>query len=231
MRFLEKRFQKDASLFEKYRLTIDDYISKGHARMVPEEQVDVVDKPLWYLPHHPVFHPQKPGKVRVVFDCAARFCDTSLNDQLLQGPDLTNNLTGVLLRFRQAPVALMSDIEQMFHQVLVAPDDCHALRFLWWKDSNPANDLVDHQMLVHLFGATSSPCCASFALGRTAHDHQSEFDVETVDTVNRKFYVDDCLKSVSTVPEGKRLVQQLTDLLSKRRFSSYEVGKQPPGSP
>ena len=68
----------------------------------------------------------KPGKVRVVFDCAARFGDTSLNDQLLQGPDLTNNLTGVLLRFRQKSVALMADVEQMFHQVRVAPDDCHA---------------------------------------------------------------------------------------------------------
>ena len=114
MRFLERLFQKDASLFDKYRSTIEDYISRGHARRVPDDQV-YVD----------------------VFDCAARFRDTSLNDQLLQGPDLTNNLAGVLLRFWQEPVALMSDIERMFHQVLVAPDDCHALRFLWWENGNP----------------------------------------------------------------------------------------------
>ena len=218
MRFLERRFQKDPALFKKYKSTVEDCISRGHARRVPDDHVYVDDKPLWYLPHHPVFHPQKPGKVRVVFDCAARFRDTSLNDQLLQGPDLTNNLAGVLLRFRQEPVALMSDIEQMFHQVLVAPDDCHALRFLWWENGNPANNLVDHQMLVHLFGAKSSPCCASFALRKTALDNQSEFDVQTVDTVNRNFYVDDCLKSVATVPEANGLVRQLTDLLSKGGF-------------
>ena len=87
----------------------------------------------------------------MVFDCAARFGDTSLNDKLLQGPDLTKNLIGVLLRFRQEPVALMADMEQMFHQVSVAPDDCHSLRFLWWEDSDLSKNPVDHQMLVHFF--------------------------------------------------------------------------------
>ena len=42
----------------------------------------------WYLPHHAVLHPQKPGKVRVVFDCSATFNGKSLNQQLRRGPDL-----------------------------------------------------------------------------------------------------------------------------------------------
>ena len=128
---LKKRFQRDPHLFEKYKETIDCYVSSGYARQVPHEELEVnEDTPVWYLPHHPVFHPQKPGKVRVVFDCAAKFKGTSLNDQLLQGPDLTNGLVGVLIRFRQEPVAVVADIEGMFHQVRVAPEDCHALRFL-----------------------------------------------------------------------------------------------------
>ena len=73
-------------------------------------------------------------------------------------------------------------------------------------------------MLVHLFGAKSSPCCANFALRKTARDNQSEFDVQTVDTVYRNFYVHDCLQSVVSVPDAKRLVCQLTDLLSKGGF-------------
>ena len=75
-----------------------------------------------------VFHPQKPGKVRVVLDCAAKFKGTSLNDQ---GPDLKNGLIGVIIRFRQEPVAMVADVGGMFHQVRVTPDDCNALRFLW----------------------------------------------------------------------------------------------------
>ena len=154
----------------------------------------------------------------MVFDCAARFGDTSLNDQLFQGPNLTNNLTGVLLRFSQEPVALMADVGQMFHQVRVAPDDCHALRFLWWEDGDLSKNPVDHQMLVHLFGASSSPCCASLALKKTAKDFWSDFDSQSVDTVNRNFYVDDCLKSVATVPKASRLANQLVQLLAKGGF-------------
>ena len=73
-------------------------------------------------------------------------------------------------------------------------------------------------MLVHLFGASSSPCCASFALKKTANDNNASFDVLTIDTVNRNFYVDDCLKSVPTVPEAHRLVSQLSNLLAQGGF-------------
>ena len=112
----------------------------------------------------------------------------------------------------------MADVEQMFHQVRVAPDDCHALRFLWWEDSDLSKNPVDHQMLVHLFGTSSSPCCASLALKKTAKDFGSDFEAQTVDTVNRNFYIDDCLKSVATVPEASRLANQLVQLLAKGGF-------------
>lgn len=191
---------------------------KGHARKVPHELNGAVERPLRYLPHHPVFQDQKPGKVRVVFDCAAGSGGISLNDQLLQGADLTNNLTGVLLRFRKESIALMADMEQMFHQVRVAPDHCHALRFLRWENRNLSQDPIDHQMLVPSFGATSSTCCASFILKKTANVYKSEYDVQAIDTVNRKFYLDDCLKSIASVPEATRLVSQLMDLLVRGAF-------------
>lgn len=76
LHFLEKRFRKDSSLIEKYWNTMNEYIAKDHARKVPDDQIDPGDKPLWYLPHHAVIHEHKPGKVRVVFDWAARFGDT-----------------------------------------------------------------------------------------------------------------------------------------------------------
>ena len=112
----------------------------------------------------------------------------------------------------------MADVEQMFHQVSVAPDDCHALCFLWWEDGDLSKNPVDHQMLVHLFGPSAYPCCASLALKKTAKDFGSDFDAQTVDTVNRNFYVDDCLKSVATVPEASRLANQLVQLLAKGGF-------------
>ena len=51
----------------------------------------------WYLPPHPDFNEHKPNKIRIVFDAAAEHADVSLNKALITGPDLLNNLTGVLL--------------------------------------------------------------------------------------------------------------------------------------
>lgn len=126
-----------------------------------------------------------------MFDCSAKYRDKSLNDQLLQRLDLTNCLVGVLTRFQQDPVAFMSDVEAMFHQVRVSPEDRSALRFLWWPDGN-----MDPMMSVHLFGAEFFPSCANFALKKTAAANRDQFSHEAIKTVERNFYVDDCLKSV-----------------------------------
>ena len=57
--------------------------------------------------------PLKPDKVRVVYDCAARYGGTSLNQQLLPGPNQTNQLVGVLTRFRQGTVGVVADFVSM----------------------------------------------------------------------------------------------------------------------
>ena len=213
---LKKRFLQDGDLFENYKATMQEYLVKGHARRVPVNELQVEDKPLWYLPHHPVLN--KPGKTRVVFDCAAKHRGTSLNDQLLTGPDLTNSIVGVLTRFREEQVALSADIECMFHQIRVSPADQDAFRFLWWSNGNLNQEPVDHRMEVHLFGATSSPSCSNFALRRTAEDNKGEFTEEVVKTVERKFYVDDWLKSVKSAENAIEVVDQLRSILSKGGF-------------
>lgn len=95
----------------------------GRARLpIEQEQLKGANGKLWYIPHHSVYHPQK-HTVRVVFDCGAVFQGKSLNSELLQGPDLTSTLFNVLTRFRQEPVAVMTDIKAMFHQVRVSASD------------------------------------------------------------------------------------------------------------
>ena len=218
LKLLRRRLLKDQELHSKYSAFIDDLLKNGHARKVPGDRLHHPDGAVWYLPHHPVLNANKPGKVRVVFDCAAKYQGTSLNDQLLQGPDLTNNLVGVLTRFRQEPVALMADVQSMFHQVRISPNDCDTLRFLWWPDNDLDSEPEEYQMMVHLFGATSSPSCANFSLRRTAEDNYQEFSKEAVDSVKDNFYVDDCLKSVSSETKAIGLVNELRTLLSKGGF-------------
>ena len=73
-------------------------ISKGHAELQDEKKCQ--QGKVWYIPHHAVFHPSKPGKIRVVFDCSAEWHGISINKSLMSGPDLTNQIIGVLVKFR-----------------------------------------------------------------------------------------------------------------------------------
>lgn len=88
---------------------------------------------------------------------------------------------------------MVANIEGMFHQVQVAPQDCQGLRFLWWPNSVLTEEPVDHQMQVHLFGARSSPSCASFSLRLLiikANLIPKPFKLST----GISLWMDDCLK-------------------------------------
>ena len=215
---LKKRLVKDEKLRIKYTEVMDSYLSKGYARKVPQSILANAGGPVWYLPHHPVTNVHKPDKVRIVFDCAAKYNGLSLNDALMKGPHLMNNLTGVLTRFREKEIALVADVEAMFHQVRVDPMHTNALRFLWWENGNVNQEPIICQMLVHLFGATSSPSCANFSLRQTALEFGHHYDPVISSIVNNNFYVDDCLVSLSSVQEASYVYHNLTKLLERRGF-------------
>ena len=106
---------------------MDDLVANGFSRKATSPSTDDIT---WYL-YHGVYHPCKPGKIRVVFDCSAEFHGISLNKELLSGRDLTSQLVGVLTRFRTEEVAFMADIEAMFHQVHIPEKERSFLRYLW----------------------------------------------------------------------------------------------------
>ena len=157
--------------------------------------------------------------LRVVFDCSARYQGESLNDHLLQGPDLMSKLTGVLITFREEKIAVMADVEKMFYQVKVTEPDQNYLRFLWWPDSDLTKEPVDHHTTVHLFGGASSPGCSNFALKRTADDHEEEFGTDIADTLRHNFYVDDMLKSVPADEKAIEVVQGMKAMCKKGGFT------------
>ena len=176
--WLRRKLERNSGLYFDYKGFMSDIIEKGYARKVPADFQKSSEK--WYIPHHGVYHPHKPGKIHVVFDCSAKYGGMSLNNQLLKAPDLTNSLFGVLSRFRQERIALMADIEAMFYQVRVIDADITYLRSLWWPDGRLDSDLEEYQMVVHLFGAASSPACSNFALRRTAEDNVEHFSKEVI---------------------------------------------------
>jgi len=213
---LERKLRKDTEQHKQYSDFMKNQFDRGFARRMTEQEASKFSSRSWYLPHHAVFHPQKK-KIRVVFDAAATFNAVSLNSQLLSGPDLNNSLLGVLLRFRERQIAIVGDVQKMFMQVAVSPEDTDALRFLWWENGDMDGPVMECQMLRHVFGAKDSPSCCIYALKRAAQDNQG-FSAEARQTVEKDFYCDDLLKSVDSVNEGRDLVQEVTAILSTASF-------------
>jgi hypothetical protein len=215
---LRNKMKKNSKFHQDYKDFMEDILDKEYAEEVPDSEIDRGDGKVWYIPHHGVYHPRKPEKIRVVFDCSAKYAGLSLNDTLLQGPNLTNNLVGVLLRFRRYPVAILADIEKMFYQVWVDGEDMDYLRFLWWPGGDLEAEPRTHRMKVHLFGAVSSPSCANLALRRTAEDQRENYKEETVGGILRSFYVDDCLESVETDVKAISHVKELKSICNEGGF-------------
>ena len=214
---LKKKLTQNPEFQKDYNVFMQTLTDRGFAEKVPESELDRSDNKIWYLPHHGVYHPSKK-KLRVVFDCSAQYHGVSLNDKLLQGPDLTNHLIAVLLRFRQEPYAITADIEKMFYQIYVAPEDRDCLRYFWWPGGYLTDEPQVHRMTVHLFGAASSPSCSSYALKQTIQDHKGEYDDNVIESALKNFYVDDYLCSVASEHEAINLIKDVTELCAQGGF-------------
>ncbi|XP_063766006.1 uncharacterized protein LOC134882305 [Eleginops maclovinus] len=211
LRSTEKRLAGDPDKAATYKGEIKKLVEAGYVKKIPLDEA--ASSPGWYIPHHMVHH---NGKNRIVFNCSFSFKGISLNDHLLPGPVLGATLIGVLIRFREHPFAISSDIKGMFHQVRLLPEDQPLLRFLWREmRRNDPPDIYQWQVLP--FGTTSSPCCATFALQKHVTDHAGPGD-KLRTSVEQCFYVDNCLQSLRTAEGAKQLVDDLRSLLAKGGF-------------
>ena len=167
---LERRLEKDTSLKQRYEEAINVDLQDGYDQNLEENELDETkDRRQWYAPHHPVINTHKLENVRRVCNAAAKYKGESLNDKLLMGPDLLPNLVGIIFRFRENQITLTADIEAMFLQEKVPPEECRVLRFLW--RSEPKNKIGVYEYTRHVFGAKSSPTCANYALLQAGVDN------------------------------------------------------------
>jgi len=106
-------------------------IERGVARKLSRKELQSYVGPVFYLSHHEVLKPDSISTpCRIVFNSSANYRNHILNEYWGKGPDLLNNLLGVLVRFRENPVALTADIRKMYHAVKIDELDQHTHRFL-----------------------------------------------------------------------------------------------------
>ncbi|XP_062701379.1 uncharacterized protein LOC134285171 [Aedes albopictus] len=213
---LEKRFALNAELKESYKEFIHEYLLMGHMKEVDGEQA--IGDPVYYMPHHAVLRPDSTTtKLRVVFDASCRTSSgISLNDALMVGPVVQNDLISTILRFRQHRIAVIADVAKMYRMVRVPEEDQHLQRILW-RDT-PEESVKTFELLTVTYGTASAPYLATRCLKKLGEDNGSTHPI-AARVVQEDFYVDDMLSGADTVPKARQLMNEVIELTDTAGFT------------
>lgn len=204
---VETKMSRDPDFAAEYKKIIDSYVQKGYARKLSTHEANLKDSRTWYLPHFAIRNPNKPGKLRLVFDAAAEVRGVSLNSALLTGPDLNIPLTRILFRFRIGLVGVTADIREMYHQVNIQSSDQNSQRFLW-RNGDASCPPEVYTMQVMTFGATCSPSSAQYVKNLNAEDF-SLTHPEAAKAIQESHYVDDFVSSFATTDEAVKISSEV----------------------
>nr|XP_054768267.1 uncharacterized protein LOC129275809 [Lytechinus pictus] len=213
----EKKLVKNPEYAEAYSKQMKEMTDMGFSRKLTQEEMKNYQGPVHYISHHAVVRPEKKSTpLRIVFNSSSSFHGHCLNDYWMKGPDLLKDLFGVLLRFRERPVAILGDISKMYHRVLIPEADQHVHRYLW-RDLNVKQEPDVYVKKVVTFRDKPAPAMAQIALRRTAEEGRGAYP-EAASVIERDTYMDDICTSVSTVEEGRNLTHDLDEVLDTGGF-------------
>lgn len=215
---IELRLKKNENNAKLYDDQMKEMEQNKFARKLSDEEIKNYEGPVHYISHHPVIRPEKKSTpVRIVFNSSAAFNGHRLNEYWEKGPDLLNDLFGVLLRFRQHPIAISGDISKMYHQVRIPETDMHVHRFLWRSYESREPDVYVKEVVT--FGDKPAPAMALTALRRTAADGASQYP-EAANILTKDTYMDDICTSVHTIEEARKVTSDMDAVLDTGGFKT-----------
>ncbi|XP_074649027.1 uncharacterized protein LOC141904340 [Tubulanus polymorphus] len=142
-------------------------VKEKFARKLTDSEVNEYTGPIHYICHREVMRPDKFSTPLIIAFNTSAFQGHSLNDYWMKGPDLLNNLFGVIFRFREKSIALVAYISKMYNRVLIPEVDQHVHRFLWRQfDAEKEPDV--YVMSVLPLGDKPAAAMAQAALRKTA---------------------------------------------------------------
>lgn len=135
---------------------------------------------------------------------------------LLAGPNLQNDLSHILIRFRMHKYVITADITMMFRQVLVTEEDSQ-LQLIVWRNSEDL-PIEIYALETVTYGTTPAPYLAMRCLRQLARENKGQY-LQAAKVLESDFYMDDVLSGTDDLEETIVLQQQLTALLAKGQFS------------
>lgn len=214
---LEKRFTKNPEMKVEYSKILNEYIDLGHMHKATEEE-KLDTKNAYYMPHHAVIKESSTTtKVRVVCDASAKSSNGfSLNDRLLIGPTVQEDIFSILIRWRIFKIGFIADIEKMYRMIMVNAEDAKFQRILWRNNSDePIKQYVFNTVT---FGTASAPYQATRALIKIAEEIEQTNEACSK-ILKQCCYVDDIVSGAHDEQTAKEISKDLIHILSQRGFN------------
>ncbi|XP_075162826.1 uncharacterized protein LOC142235455 [Haematobia irritans] len=220
---IEQTLMKNPDLQTQYNAVLEEYLSLGHMEETSNVEISSNGKcNSFYLPHHAVVRPEhKSTKVRIVFNASRKSkSGFSLNDVLLTGPTLQTELISTVLNWRKYKYVFCGDIQKMYRQILVHPDDRCFQRIVYQRDAN--SPVKDYQLKTVTFGLNCAPYLAIRSLLQLASDCERQFP-KVASVLRKETYVDDILAGGYSIAETKQIQSQLMITLSSAGFPLKKI--------
>ncbi|XP_047040887.1 uncharacterized protein LOC124645169 [Helicoverpa zea] len=185
--------------------------------------------PHYFLLHHGVFREHSSTtKLRVVFNAsAATTSNKSLNDIQMIGPPLLNDIFSILLRFRQYKYVASADVEKMYRQVLVQPDQ-RDLQLILWRET-ASDELSVYRLNTVTYGTASAPYLSMRCLRQLALDTDDKIIARVI---NEDFFVDDLITGEDDPQVLLNICEKTSEILKSACFPlrkwtfNYDVNKE-----
>ncbi|GFW03595.1 integrase catalytic domain-containing protein [Trichonephila clavipes] len=205
---LWKRLSRDSSYLSLYAEFLKEYEELGHLERVVESSEPPTH---YYIPHHGVLRPEKlTTKLRIVFNGSSpTTTGISLNDILLKG-EVKEDVFETISRFRRHQFDFTTDIQKMYRQILINPDQQDLQRIIW--KHGPDAEILTYRLKTVTYGLSNAPFLAIRTLQQLAKDEKSRFPLAS-ETLLYDTYMDDIVSGAPDLETAQQLQSQLKDAL------------------
>ncbi|XP_037820766.1 uncharacterized protein LOC119609849 [Lucilia sericata] len=212
--YLERRLAKDHKMKEMYVDFMKEYLNLGHMSLVENINLSL---PHYFIPHQCVIKAHSTTtKLRVVFDASSKTStQKSLNDTLMIGPTIQDDLFSILLKFRLNKFAITADITKMYRQVRIHEDD-RKYQLILWRD-NPEFPMQIYKLNTVTYGTASAPFLAIRCLKEISDIFKNVLPLGS-HVIANDFYVDDLLSGADEISTLNEIQKEVTQILSSCGF-------------
>lgn len=213
----EKQLAKEPEWKAAYKAQVHEMVKRNAAVKLSKEELASWSGPVWYISHLIAPNPHSATTpVRLVWNSSQKFRGQSLNDLLIKGPDVLNDIRAVLIRFRQGVFAALGDIRKMYNSVWLEDPEVHLHRFLW-RDSEE-EDIQEYAITRVNIGDKPADCIAQVAMRETANLPMFHHLVGERRVLEQDAYVDNILTSHDDLGQLKQITANVERILEAGGF-------------